>query len=148
MSGDLGAEVVVRAAKSSLDKHPHLHLILVGDEDFTPNPWGFLRVFDESAPANPVEAGTFATANALAASPPDDGWYTVHNITLAGGLAYVAWYSDGVRVLDLTDPFAPEAWCGFYGFECPPVKAKPAAGSHSLPFTRTRILCYRSVPGI
>jgi len=32
MSGDLGAEVVVRAAKISLDKHPHLHLILVGDE--------------------------------------------------------------------------------------------------------------------
>ena len=32
MSGDLGAEVVVRAAGASLDKHPNLELILVGDQ--------------------------------------------------------------------------------------------------------------------
>lgn len=33
MSGDLGAEVVVRAADACLDRHPGLELILVGDED-------------------------------------------------------------------------------------------------------------------
>jgi len=33
MSGDLGAEVVVRAAVASLEKHPNLNLVLVGDED-------------------------------------------------------------------------------------------------------------------
>jgi len=33
MSGDLGAEIVVRAAKKSLDKHADLELILVGDEN-------------------------------------------------------------------------------------------------------------------
>ena len=33
MSGDLGAEVVVRAAKLCLERHPNLRLILVGDED-------------------------------------------------------------------------------------------------------------------
>ena len=32
MSGDLGAEVVVRAAAQSLEKHPNLSLVLVGDE--------------------------------------------------------------------------------------------------------------------
>ncbi len=32
MSGDLGAEVVVRAAKNCLDKHSQLELILVGDQ--------------------------------------------------------------------------------------------------------------------
>ena len=32
MSGDLGAEVVVRAAKLCLDRHPELRLIVVGDE--------------------------------------------------------------------------------------------------------------------
>ena len=31
MSGDLGAEVVVRAARAALEKHPHLRLVLVGD---------------------------------------------------------------------------------------------------------------------
>ena len=33
MSGDLGAEIVVRAAKASLDRHANLELILVGDEE-------------------------------------------------------------------------------------------------------------------
>jgi glycerol-3-phosphate acyltransferase PlsX len=33
MSGDLGAEVVVRAAKTCLDRHPRLQLILVGDQE-------------------------------------------------------------------------------------------------------------------
>ena len=32
MSGDLGAEIVVRAAHSCLETHPNLELILVGDE--------------------------------------------------------------------------------------------------------------------
>ncbi len=31
MSGDLGAEVVVRAARAALEKHPSLRLVLVGD---------------------------------------------------------------------------------------------------------------------
>ena len=95
-------------------------LILVSDEDFTVrdpelfplDPLGFLRVFDGSDLTSPVEVGTFATANSIA-PPPDGGWYTVHNITLAGGLAYVAWYSDGVRVLDLTHSFAPEEVASF-----------------------------------
>ena len=33
MSGDLGAEVVVRAAASTLQKHTGLELLLVGDRD-------------------------------------------------------------------------------------------------------------------
>jgi len=33
MSGDLGAEVVVRAANQALRKHPQLELLLVGDQD-------------------------------------------------------------------------------------------------------------------
>ena len=33
MSGDLGAEVVVRAARTALEKHPNLRLVLVGDSE-------------------------------------------------------------------------------------------------------------------
>jgi glycerol-3-phosphate acyltransferase PlsX len=33
MSGDLGAEVVVRAARASLENHPKLSLVLVGDSE-------------------------------------------------------------------------------------------------------------------
>ncbi len=33
MSGDLGAEVVVRASRASLENHPNLRLVLVGDSE-------------------------------------------------------------------------------------------------------------------
>ena len=35
MSGDLGPEVVVRAAARAIERHPMLELILVGDEEQT-----------------------------------------------------------------------------------------------------------------
>ena len=89
------------------------NLILVGDEDFEPGPWGFLRIYDGSNPAVPVPIGTFATTNALANPPPDSGIYSLHNITVANGTAYLAWYSDGVRVLDLSDPSAPKERASF-----------------------------------
>ena len=89
------------------------NLILVGDEDIEPGPWGFLRVFDGSDPAAPVQIGTFATTNALADPPPDSGLYSLHNITMADGTAYLAWFSDGVRVLDLSDPSAPKERASF-----------------------------------
>jgi hypothetical protein len=88
-------------------------LILVGDEDFEPGPWGFLRIFDGSEPTNPVQLATFATDNALADPPPDDGWYSMHNVVIEGDTAYIAWYSDGVRVLDLSEPSAPAEVASF-----------------------------------
>lgn len=77
-------------------------IVIVADEDFTLGPWGFVRVFDNTDPANALELGSFATANSLAAPPPDNGSYTVHNLTAVGTTIYAAWYSDGVRVLDAT----------------------------------------------
>ena len=88
-------------------------LILVGDEDFEPGPWGFLRVFDGSDLTNPVQLATFATDNALAASPPDDGFYTMHNAVIEGSTAYISWYSDGVRVVDLSEPSVPTEVASF-----------------------------------
>ena len=78
--------------------------------------WGYQRFYDASDPARPREIGTFATENAVAGDDgaiPDDGYYSVHNNVIVGGVEYVSWFSDGVRILDLSDPAQPEE-IGFF----------------------------------
>jgi hypothetical protein len=81
--------------------------MLVADEDFNPNngTWGFLRLWDVRDPANPVEIGRFATPNTTESRGP--GTYTIHNPLVRGATAYLSWYSDGIRILDIADPRAP-----------------------------------------
>ncbi len=67
------------------------------DEDFLPR-WGFARFWNISDPAAPRQVSSFATANAR--SLRTDGDFSVHNPVLDGNLAYLSWYSDGVRVVD------------------------------------------------
>jgi hypothetical protein len=82
------------------------------------NGWGYLRIWDNRDPANPVALSTFATPNTLSADVAAEAgsrWYTVHNPEVVGDRAYVSWYADGVRALDLTRPRAPVelgAWTG------------------------------------
>lgn len=99
-------------------------LALIGDETFGP-PWGGLRLVDVQDPTNPVQVGTFATADSAAGTPGEQYAYTAHN-PLADdrdpNRAYVAWYADGVRLLDVSDaghpveigawvpPHAPMVW--------------------------------------
>lgn len=40
-------------------------------------------------------------------------WVSIHNVMVVGGRAYMSYYQDGVRVLDVSDPTAPRA-LGFY----------------------------------
>lgn len=82
------------------------NLVVVGDEDFTPGPWGFFRIFDSQDKTNPVEIGTFATENALGAPPPP-GDYSAHNVIVRGNTAYLSWYSDGIQLLDISQPANP-----------------------------------------
>ena len=58
-------------------------------------PGGFLRVWDLSAPEQSV--GGFVT----------DPEHVIHNVHVRGDFAYVAWYVDGVVVLDVADPTNP-----------------------------------------
>lgn len=72
--------------------------------------WGYLRFWDVSNPAGPVQLSTFATEHARtdrANGPPDDGWYTAHHPVALGDRLYVSWYADGVRILDIADPTRP-----------------------------------------
>ena len=85
-------------------------LVLVGDEDFTEGPWGFLRIFDTSDPSNPVEIGAFATDRALTAS---GCCFSIHNVVVKGNMAFISWYTEGIRVIDFSKPDAPREIASF-----------------------------------
>jgi hypothetical protein len=77
--------------------------------------WSGLRIWDYSDPANPVLASTFNTTCSASKVPAGGcdpaGTYSVHNVQVetTGNkvLAYVSWYSDGMLVLDVSDPYNP-----------------------------------------
>ncbi len=73
-------------------------------------PWGFVRIWDYSDPTSPVLASTFNTV--CSADPVDPscdlrGTYSAHNVIVQDDKAYISWYSDGVLVLDISDPSDP-----------------------------------------
>ena len=72
--------------------------------------WTFQRVFDTSSLKRPKLLSTFATESAVPGSDgkvATDGIYSVHNAVIKGDRSYASWYSDGVRVVDLSDPGHP-----------------------------------------
>jgi hypothetical protein len=93
----------------------HEDLLIQTDEDFDPAPsdgieqsWGYPRFFDISDPANPVQLSTFKLPSTTALPPPGPGDFTVHDPKVRGNLAYLSWYSEGVVVLDISEPEEPE----------------------------------------
>ncbi|MBW3651441.1 MAG: hypothetical protein KY458_12820, partial [Actinobacteria bacterium] len=68
----------------------------------SPGEWGGLRALDLTNPAAPTERGVYRTPRSKVFPPADLGVYSVHHVVARGTRAYAAWYSDGVRVLDLT----------------------------------------------
>ncbi len=63
--------------------------------------WGGLHVLDTTNPARPNHLSEYHTP-AARELPPDRGVYSIHHaIGGQGGLAYAAWNSAGLRVLDL-----------------------------------------------
>jgi hypothetical protein len=90
------------------------NLLLTADEDFDPGSggtWGFLRLWNVKNPTAPVEVGRFGTANALA--PNFDCCFSIHNPFVRGSTAYLSWYSDGIRVVDISQPSAPREIASF-----------------------------------
>ena len=90
-------------------------LLLFGaDEDFckTSGPgietgYGYMRVYDYSSPASPVQIGEYRTPNSLGTSDRAAGDFVIHNNFLVGTDVYSSWYTDGVRVVDTSDPTQP-----------------------------------------
>lgn len=88
-------------------------LLFTADEDFcaTSGPgiekgMGYLRVYDYANFASPVQIGEYRTPNSLGTDNQAAGDYTIHNALVVGTDVYMSWYSDGVRVLDASDPSA------------------------------------------
>ena len=60
-------------------------------------PGGHLRVWSVANPANVTQVGEFETTPG----------HMIHNVYVRGSLLYVAYYADGLRVLDITTPTRP-----------------------------------------
>ncbi len=89
--------------------------VIVTNNNPTSTPWSGLRIWDYSDPTNPVLASTFNTVCSASTAPGGScdpaGTYSVHNVQVetTGNKvkAYVSWYSDGMLVLDVSDPYNP-----------------------------------------
>jgi hypothetical protein len=107
-------------------------LLFSADEDFCKNSgpsiergWGYLRIWDYSDLSSPTQIGEFRTPNSRATGAQGSGDYTIHNPFLVGTDVYISWYSDGVRVVDASDPTAPEE----VAFFVPPAGQNPVKPS-------------------
>jgi hypothetical protein len=90
-------------------------LLFTADEDFCKTSgagiekgFGFMRVYDYSNPAAPRQIGEFRSANSLGTDDQAAGDFTLHNNFLVGTTVYQSWYTDGVRVVDASNPRAPK----------------------------------------
>ena len=86
--------------------------------------WGYLRFFDISDPSDPVQLSTFATPNTNNEDVALDGTWSVHNPEVRGNTLFASWYSDGVRVIDISNPSAPQE-IGFWTGAGAPADAPP-----------------------
>lgn len=89
-------------------------LLFTADEDFcktsgsgTEKGYGYLRVYDYRDLTHPVQIGRYRTLNSLGTNDQGAGDYVVHNPLLVGTDVYASWYSDGVRVIDASNPATP-----------------------------------------
>jgi hypothetical protein len=89
-------------------------LLFTADEDFckssgpaTEKGFGYLRVHDYSDLAGPVQVGEYRTPNSLGTDDQAAGDYVIHNPLVVGTDVLLSWYSDGVRVVDASDPAHP-----------------------------------------
>jgi hypothetical protein len=76
-----------------------------------PGSWGGVRIWDYSDPYNPVLASTYDTVCSADAGDPSCGIgevYTIHNVIVEDGLAYLSGYANGTIVLDVSDPYNPQ----------------------------------------
>lgn len=115
-------------------------LLFTADEDFcktsgsgTEKGYGYLRVYDYSNLAAPVQIGEYRTPNSLGTNDQRAGDYVIHNPLVVGTDVYASWYSDGVRVLDASDPTAVREIAYFV----PPATNNPVSPSQRGVLTNT-----------
>jgi hypothetical protein len=65
--------------------------------------------------------------------PPARGWYTVHNPFVVGDTAYLSWYGDGLRVIDISDPSSPRETAFFVPGDTEASHGQQVAPRHNEP---------------
>ncbi|PYZ93373.1 hypothetical protein CR194_09305 [Salipaludibacillus keqinensis] len=94
-------------------------ILIENREVFNPDPadpefergWGYVRIYDIKDKSNPVLIGDYRSFNSVEQIKPGEraaGRYTVHDPKILGNTLYLSHYSDGVRMVDITDPSNPE----------------------------------------
>ena len=88
-------------------------LLFSADEDFCKTSGsgiekglGYMRVYDYSNLAAPLQIGEYRTPNSLGTDSQAAGDYSIHNALVVGTDIYMSWYSDGIRVVDASNPRA------------------------------------------
>lgn len=114
-------------------------LLFSADEDFCKGGsgiepgWGYLRIWDYANARAPRQIATFKTQNSLGKSDPGAGDYVIHNPLVVGTDVYISWYTDGVRVVDASDPRNPRE----VAFFVPPAGQNPVKPSQRNVLTNT-----------
>jgi len=115
-------------------------LLFSADEDFGKHcgpgiepGYGYLRIWDYSNLAAPTQIGEFRTRNSTTGGPTGSGDYTIHNPMIHGTDVYISWYSDGVRVVDASNPRAPREVAYFV----PPAGQNPVKPSQRAVLSQT-----------
>ena len=102
---------------------PGSGMLIRNDEDLDWRPgegseeiaWGGQTLFDASDPGNIVEIGSYASPGSDLSDdkPAGAGYFSAHEIVLVGDIEYLSWYSDGLRVVDVSDPQQPQEVASF-----------------------------------
>jgi hypothetical protein len=115
-------------------------LLITADEDFCKSSgsgiekgFGYLRVYDYSKPSAPKQIGFYKTPNSMDTTDVGAGDFVIHNNFIVGTTSYTSWYTDGVRVIDLSNPKAPKEVAYFV----PPATTNPVKPSQRGVLTNT-----------
>lgn len=115
-------------------------LLFTADEDFCKTSgagiekgFGYMRVYDFSKPSTPRQIGSYRTPNSLGTDDQAAGDFVIHNNFLVGTDVYSSWYTDGVRVVDVSNPRAPKEVANFV----PPATSNPVKPSQRGVLTNT-----------
>lgn len=77
--------------------------------------WGFMRIFDTSDPANPVQLAEWHSPGTDDPARATEGTFTVHNPEVRGNQVFTSWYNEGFFVIDISNPSNPRdigQWAG------------------------------------
>ena len=115
-------------------------LLFTADEDFCKTSgagiekgFGYMRVYDYSRLSAPKQIGEYRTPNSLGTDDQGEGDYTIHNPLLVGTTVYASWYTDGVRVIDVSNARAPREVANFV----PPATQNPVKPAQRSVLTNT-----------